>query len=113
MYEAFTAQLGPEAMELEHAYWALGDLELMGSLFEAAGLRITGTRTRVGTVRYGSAAEAVATEIEATPLAERISQDTYHRLVETAGEAMAPFVVEGGRVELPIKGHLITGARTG
>jgi SAM-dependent methyltransferase len=113
MYEAFTAQLGPDAMELENAYWALGDLDLMRSLFEAAGLRVTGTRTRVGTVRYGSAREAVTTEIEATPLAERISQDTYDRLVETASEAMAPFVVEGGRVELPLKGHLVVGARTG
>jgi hypothetical protein len=113
MYEAFTAQLGPEAMELENAYWALGDLDLMRSLFDAAGLRVAGTRTRVGTVRYGSAREAVTTEIEATPLAERISRAAYDRLVETASEAMAPFVVEGGRVELPLTGHLITGARAG
>jgi SAM-dependent methyltransferase len=113
MYEAFSEHLGADALALEHSYWALGDLDLMGSLFEAAGLRVTGTRTRVGTVRYGSAGEAIATEIEATPLAERISQDTYRRLVETASEAMAPFVVEGGRVELPLKGHLITGAKTG
>jgi SAM-dependent methyltransferase len=113
MYEAFAEQLGPEAMELENAYWALGDLDLMGSLFEAAGLRVTGTLTRVGTVRYGSAGAAIATEIEATPLAERISQDGYRRLVESASEAVAPFVVDGGRVELPLKGHLIAGAKAG
>jgi hypothetical protein len=70
-------------------------------------------RPGVGTVRYGSAGEAIATEIQATPLAERISQGAYRRLVETASETMAPFVVEGGRVELPLMGHLITGAKAG
>jgi SAM-dependent methyltransferase len=113
MYEAFSGHLGPDAMELESAYWALGDLGLVGSLFEAAGLRVTGTRTRVGTVRYPSAAEAVATEIEATPLAERIDRATYERVLAAGTEAMGPFVVDGGRVELPIGGHLVTGATVG
>jgi SAM-dependent methyltransferase len=39
MYEAFAEHLGPDGMELESSYWSLGDLDLMGSLFEAAGLR--------------------------------------------------------------------------
>ena len=89
----------------------MGDLDLLGSLFEAAGLEITATRTRVGTVRFGSATDAVATEIEATPLAERISKATYDRLLEAATEAMRPFTVDGGRVELPLKGHLVTATR--
>jgi hypothetical protein len=113
MYEAFAEHLGPEAMRLETSYWSLGDLDLMGSLFEAAGLRLTGARTRQSTVRYGSASEAVTTEIEATPLAQRIGQDTQRRLVETASMAMRPFEVDGGRIELPIRGHLITGAKAG
>jgi SAM-dependent methyltransferase len=113
MYEAFAAQLGPEAIELGASYWALGDLDLLGSLFEAAGLRVSGTRTRVGTVRFGSAEEAVATEIEATPLAGRIGRDAYPRILAAAAEAMSRFVVDGGRVELPIAGHLITAAKAG
>ncbi|HET9558126.1 MAG TPA: methyltransferase domain-containing protein [Actinomycetota bacterium] len=111
MYAAFSEHLGPEAAELESSYWALGDLDLMGSLFEAAGMRVTGTRTRVGTVRYPSATEAVTTELQATPLAERIGEDAQRRIVEAASEAMSPFVVDGGRVELPLRGHLITAAR--
>jgi SAM-dependent methyltransferase len=113
MYEAFAEHLGPEATQLETSYWSLGDLDLMGSLFEAAGLRVTGTRTRQSTVHFGSASEAVTTEIEATPLAQRIGQDAQRRLVEAASAAMRPFEVDGGRVELPIRGHLITGARAG
>ena len=95
------------------AYWALGDLELVGSLYEAAGLRVPVTRTRVGTARFASAAQAVATEIDATPLAARIDRDTYRRLLEAGIEAMRPFLVEGGRVELPIGGHLVTGVKPG
>jgi SAM-dependent methyltransferase len=109
MYEAFAEHLGAEAMDLENAYWALGDLDLMRSLFEAAGLRVTGVRTRQSTVHFGSASEAVTTEIEASPLAERIGQDAHRRLLEAASAAMRPFEVDGGRVELPIRGHLITG----
>jgi SAM-dependent methyltransferase len=113
MYEAFSEHLGPEAMALESSYWSLGDLELVGSLFEAAGLRVTGTRTRLGTVRFDSAAEAVATELEASPLATSIGQDAYRRLLETASQAMRPFTVDGGRVELPLQGHLVTSVRSG
>ena len=113
MYAAFAEHLGSEGMQLEDAYWSLGDLDLMGSLFEAAGLRVTDTRTRVSTVHFGSASEAVATEIEATPLAGRIGQDAYRRLLAAASEAMRPFEVDGGRVDLPIGGHLIVGAKAG
>jgi SAM-dependent methyltransferase len=74
MYEALSEHLGPEGMQLESSYWSLGDLDLMRPLFEAADLRVTGTRTHLGTVRFGSAEE---------------------------------------RVELPIRGHLIVGAKAG
>jgi hypothetical protein len=47
----------------------------------------------------------------ATPLAERIGQESFRRLIETAGEALRPFTVAGGGVELPIGGHLITAAK--
>jgi len=104
MYDAFARHLGPEAADLDGAYWALGDLELLGSLFEAAGLTVTGTRTRVGTARFGSADEAVATELDATPLGARIDQDTRRRVLDAGVQAMGPFVVDGGRVELPIRG---------
>jgi hypothetical protein len=83
----------------------------VGSLCEAAGLRVTGTRTRAGTARFGSASEAVRTEIEATPLAGWIDPEAYRRMLETASEALRPFTVAGGRVELPITGHLITAVK--
>jgi SAM-dependent methyltransferase len=113
VYELIARHLGPEGIRLESSYWVLGDLDLVASLFEAAGLRVTATRSHVGTARYGSAREAVATEVEATPLLGRIGQETYRRLLDDAGEALAAFTVAGGAVELPIAGHLVTAARSG
>jgi len=80
MYGAFARHLDPEAAEVGGAYWALGDLELLGSLFEAAGLEAAGAR---------------------------------RRLVDAGVQAMARFVVDGGRVELPIGGHLVTAVAPG
>ena len=113
MYAAFARHIGPEAGQLEGAIWALGDLELVGSLFEAPGLRVTATRARAGTARFPSAPVAVATELEATPLAQRIDEQTYRRALQAGVEAMAPFVVDGGRVELPIRGHIVTATKVG
>jgi hypothetical protein len=51
----------------------------------------------------------VATELDATPLAAGIDQDTRRRVIAAGVQAMAPFEVDGGRVELPIGGHLVIG----
>jgi hypothetical protein len=52
----------------------------------------------------------VATELDATPLAAGIDQDTRRRVMDAGVAAMGPFVVGGGRVELSIGGHLVTAA---
>jgi ubiquinone/menaquinone biosynthesis C-methylase UbiE len=110
--EILLRHAGQEAMDLERSYWALEDLDLVSALLEAAGLRVTATRTRVGTVRFASADDLVRTEVQGTPLGERISADGYRRLLEDARAALRPFATEDGKLELPIQGHLIA-ARKG
>jgi SAM-dependent methyltransferase len=90
MYAAFTRHVGPEAGQLEGAIWALGDLELVGSLFEAAGLRVTATRPRAGTARFPSAPVAVGTELEASPLAQRIDEQTHEHALQAASRPWPP-----------------------
>jgi ubiquinone/menaquinone biosynthesis C-methylase UbiE len=106
-FEVVVRHAGEAAVELWSAYWALGDLELLAALFEAAGLRITATRTRDGAVRSASADELVRTEVEATPLGERIGPEVYARVLEDARAALDRFVAADGRIELPIRGHLV------
>jgi len=106
-FEVVVRHAGEEAIDLWSSYWALGDLELVAALFEAAGLRITATRTREGAVRFASADDLVRTEVEGTPLGERISAEVYTRLLEDARTALRRFVTGDGRFEAPIQGHLV------
>lgn len=99
---------GPEAIDLLGAYWVLGDLDLVAALFEAADLEITATRTRVGTARFDSIDEFVKTEVESTPLIDRISDDVYRSVLEDSRAALESFVSEKGTAEIPIKGHVVS-----
>ena len=109
--EVAARHAGPEAVHLLGAYWLLGDLDALTALFESVGLRVTATRTRLGTARFGSIDELVRTEVESTPLVEKVSAETYRRIREDSREALARFRTDTRRVEVPIEGHLITARR--
>lgn len=99
---------GPEATELLGSYWVLGDLELVAALFEATGLEVTATHTRLGTAKFDSIDELVKTEVESTPLVERINDEIYDRILEDSRAALGRFRTEDGKAEIPIVGHVIT-----
>lgn len=109
--EVAARHAGPEAVQLLGAYWVLGDLRKLTELFDSAGLRVTGTDTRLGTARFDSIDELVRTEVESTPLVERISDETYRSILEDSREALAKFRTDDDRIEMPIEGHLITARR--
>ncbi len=106
--EVIARHAGPDAVRLFDSYWTLGDLDRLRSLFDAAGLEVTGTRTRLGAARFGSIDEFVTTEAEGTPLLERIDEATYGRIREDAQQALLPFLSDSGGVAVPIQGHLVT-----
>jgi hypothetical protein len=107
-YEVLSRHLGPKAMDLENSYWALGDLDLIAALLEPAGLQITETRTKTGTIRFDSVDDLVMTEVEGTPLIDRISDEVYRKILDDSREALRPFTTEGGKLAGPITGHLVT-----
>ena len=109
-YEIIARHAGPSAVDLVSAYWVMGDLEALGQLFAAAGLEITDTRTRTGAIRLPSIDAYVTTEVEGTPLRDRISEETYATIRREANEAMADLVTPEG-FRLPIIGHIVTAAR--
>lgn len=102
---------GPEAVDLLSAYWVLGDLDLVCSLLVAAGLEVTTTSTRVGTARFGSIDELVRIEVEGTPLAARIDEDVYRRILDDSRDTLAPFRTAEGKAEIPITGHVIAASK--
>ena len=100
---------GPEAVSLLSTYWACGDLE---ELTEAVSSRPgSGHRrpTVAGVARFASAEELVATEVESTPLIERISEHVYASIRAEANEVLRPFVTAAGTLDAPLVGHLVAG----
>ncbi|HCT75456.1 MAG TPA: hypothetical protein DGG94_21615 [Micromonosporaceae bacterium] len=99
---------GPEALSLLSTYFVCDDLGELTSLFESAGLPVTGARTHVGTYRAPSIDAFVTTEVESTPLIERISTEVYQRIRADAHEVLGPFTAPDGSVEAAFECHVVT-----
>lgn len=110
LVEVAARHAGPEAVDVMSSYWVLGNLDELEGRFAAAGLDVTSTSSRLGTAKFASVAECVETEIEATPLGQRIDAAVRQAILDDATEALAPFVTGTG-VELPIQGHLVAARR--
>jgi len=100
---------GPQAPEVVGSYFSLGDLDLVEDLFAQAGLAVSGTVTRTGAVRFASIDEFVAAEIEGSPLIDQIDDEAYERIRSECREELGGYSAEGGKTEIPIEGHIITG----
>jgi len=97
---------GPEAISLLSTYWAHGDLDVLTKRFEAAGLDVTGVRTRLGSAKWDSVDDLVQTEIGSTPLVDRISDDVQRRILASSHEVLDRFGAGHG-LEVPMEGHLV------
>ena len=100
---------GPEALSLLGSYWSCGDIDELRGWFTSAGLQLTAVDTRFGTARFPSIDALVTTEIESTPLVDRLSDDARKAIVEDTRKALDPFTTADGSLEAPIECHLIAG----
>ena len=104
---AMVARLtGPETLRLLSTYWVHGDLDMLAGLFHSAGLAVTDVRTVVGSARWESTDQMVRVEIEGTPLAHQISEETYRRIREESRELLGVHQEADGTA-VPILGHLV------
>jgi SAM-dependent methyltransferase len=102
---------GPEAMALLGTYFACGSLDDLERLVEAAGLTITAARRHVGVYQAPSIDAFVTTEVESTPLVERISDDVYRAIRAGARDVLAPFTTADGTVEAPFESNIVAARR--
>jgi SAM-dependent methyltransferase len=102
---------GAEARSLLGTYFVCGDLGELSSLLRSAGLKVSAARTVDGTYRAPSVDAFVTTEVESTPLVQRISQEAYGRIRADALEVLAPFTMADGRVEAPFESNLVVARR--
>ncbi len=101
---------GSGAASLLGTYWSCGDLDELGRQAEDAGLRIVETRTRTGTATFASCDEFVATEIDASPLAERIDTDVRERIMRDTRAALARYTTGQGDFAVPLLCHVVSAA---
>jgi ubiquinone/menaquinone biosynthesis C-methylase UbiE len=99
---------GQDARRLLDTYWSEGDVDELQGLLGAAGLSVTTTRTILGAVTFPSVEALVHTEIQATPLAERITGTAYRAIGEDARQVLAPFTTASGALELPIRARFVS-----
>jgi SAM-dependent methyltransferase len=109
--QAAARHAGPDAVNLLGTYWIHGDLDALRRLLDRAGLHVADVRTRTGTVRFDSVDELVGIEIGATPLADRINDEVYGRILADSREALARFRTASGGLAVPIEGHIVTAHR--
>ena len=98
---------GAQAASLLGTYWACGDLDELCSSVTTAGLEVSDVRTHAGTARFASPDELAVTEVEASPLAARLTPEQYSAIRSGAREVLAPFTGPDGTVAAPLHGHLV------
>jgi SAM-dependent methyltransferase len=98
---------GPEAVDLLTAYFRSGDLDELAGLLGAAGPTLTEQRRVDGIYRAPSVDAFVTTEVESTPLVERMSAETYQQIREEARAVLAPFTADDGSVAAPFEANLV------
>lgn len=76
--------------------------------FEAVGLAVASVETHDGTARFASSDDLVATEVNGSPLATRISPDVYERIRQDTARVLAPFVAADGHFRPSLVGHIVT-----
>jgi ubiquinone/menaquinone biosynthesis C-methylase UbiE len=104
-------EAGADAASLLGTYWACGDLDELRRLLESADLEVIDARTYLGTARFGSPEELAVTEVEGSPLVERITEEEYSRIRSGARDALAPWTAPDGTLDAPLRGHVVA-ART-
>ncbi len=98
---------GADAVSLLSTYWACGDRDGLRGALTSAGLDVTDVRTHAGTARFGSPEELAVTEVEGSPLVDRITPDVYAAIRGGSRAVLAPFVGPDGTLHAPLSGHLV------
>lgn len=104
--ELVAEHAGPDAISLLSTYWVHGDIDVLGKRFATAGLEVTSVDTVLGTARFGSVEEMVRTEVESTPLVDRISDAVYARIRDESSRVLGRYE-SGTGADVPIEAKLV------
>jgi SAM-dependent methyltransferase len=100
-------EAGPEARALLGTYWSQGDLDGLLRLTSAAGMTLVESRSSLGAAVFPSATAVAATEIDATPLADRITPEVRARILAGADRLFGRYADGASGVRVPIRATLL------
>jgi len=102
-----SAHAGADAASLLGAYWACGDLDRLAVEAFTSGWSVLDRATIEGTARFDSADDFVATEITASPLAERLDEATASKIAAEVSIRLAHHERTDG-FAIPLICHILT-----
>lgn len=97
---------GEEAIQMLGTYWVHGDRDRMRARCTEAGLRVEGILDHERPAYFPSVEAMVLTEVNATPLADRLSKEDLDRIVADSYAVYRPFITDDGLV-LPLTGYVL------
>jgi SAM-dependent methyltransferase len=103
---------GGQAVEALRAPCVLGDTQVLGSLFVAAGIPNAQITTQEGAARFPSVQSWIRTDIKDWTLGNMIDESQYERLLHEADRVLQPFVAADGTVAFSVPAHIVTAAKT-
>jgi ubiquinone/menaquinone biosynthesis C-methylase UbiE len=111
LLDMIVGHAGRDARSLLTTYFACGDQDELLATVHAAGLTAPDISTYEGVYGAPSVAAAVRTEIDSTPLGERISADVYRRILDDADAVLAPFTQTDGALRAPFSADVVVARR--
>jgi ubiquinone/menaquinone biosynthesis C-methylase UbiE len=97
---------GPEAVELLGTYWSCGDADAMRDRCADAGLRVTTAQEHTRPAYFPDVRTMVLTEVNATPLRDRLGGEELDRVVAESESVLGRFAREG-RLVVPVAGYVL------
>lgn len=97
---------GPDAAEVLGTYWTHGDLEIMRSRFADAGLHVTTANEHTRPAYFPNIETMVLTEVNATPLRDRLDQADLDLILAESHEVLGQFV-QDGQLVIPLAGYVL------
>ncbi|HET6693856.1 MAG TPA: methyltransferase domain-containing protein [Pedococcus sp.] len=99
---------GKDALRMLGTYWVHGDRDLMRTTCGSAGLRVTAVHDHERPACFPSLEAMVLTEVNATPLGDRLSQGELDAIVADSYEVFEPFRTAGEEtLTIPLTGYVV------
>ena len=114
-YAAMTSLLqrlfGDDVAASLHAPYALGEIALLQSLFDKAGVADIAIATHVGTARFPSIQQWVYTDVKGWTASDQIDDAGFDLLVAEAERELQRFVTPDGTVVFEAPAHIVSVAK--